>query len=113
MTCMSCRLPNPDPDPELDIHPNPSPDPNSYPYPNPNPSVQDVDEFMWAPEHPRLVDYLASLPDRIAEVSATELRFGSKGQVIRRRRCALCAHKASPCNLQSPRAAPMLPTPSV
>jgi len=43
--------------------------------------VQDVDEFMWAPEHPRLVDYLASLPDRISEVSATELRFGSKGQV--------------------------------
>ena len=36
---------------------------------------------MWAPEHPRLVDYLASLPDRISEVSATELRFGSKGQV--------------------------------
>ncbi len=37
---------------------------------------------MWAPEHPRLVDYLASLPDGISEVSATELRFGSRGQVI-------------------------------
>ena len=110
MTCTSSRLPNPDRDSHLQPIRYSESDPIQ---PNPNPDVQDVDEFMWAPEHPRLVDYLASLPDRISEVSATELRFGSKGQVIRRRRCALCAHKASPCNLQSPRAAPMLPTPSV
>ena len=36
---------------------------------------------MWAPEHPRLVDFLAALPDTVSEVSATELRFGSRGQV--------------------------------
>ena len=52
--------------------------------------AQDVDEFMWAPEHPRLVDYLASLPDRISEVSATELRFGSKGQVTGRITAEAC-----------------------
>ena len=58
--------------------------------------MQDVDEFFWAPEHPRLVDYLASLPDRISEVSATELRFGSKGQVT-----AQCIRTLTDCTCKT------------
>jgi len=43
--------------------------------------VQDVDEYVWAPGYERLVDYLASQPANVSQITAAELRFGSTGRV--------------------------------
>ena len=47
--------------------------------------AQDVDEYIWAPEYERLVDYLAAQTANVSQVTALELRFGSTGRV----RCLL------------------------
>ena len=44
-------------------------------------SAQDVDEYIWAPEYERLVDYLAAQTANVSQVTALELRFGSTGRV--------------------------------
>ncbi len=36
---------------------------------------------MWAPGYERLVDYLASQPANVSQITAAELRFGSTGRV--------------------------------
>ena len=43
--------------------------------------AQDVDEYMWAPDHDRLVDYLAAQPADVSQITALEMRFGSTGRV--------------------------------
>ena len=37
--------------------------------------AQDVDEYIWAPEYERLVDYLAAQTANVSQVTALELRF--------------------------------------